>query len=231
MHRNRRGIVRGPTVEKERYILERSVGAEHILHVGCTRSPETLTHWEAGTLLHKKLYDQRRPTQRIVGVDIDQTALAWLSERIPGAELRYADAQRLPEHLAGEKFDLIIAGDVIEHLPNPGQFLDGCRDALTPDGSILITTANAFGVSRFAKALLSHEAVHPEHTAYYSHRTLARLCDMSGLRASRLGYYRCEPANRLSLNMLATNFLERAVAPLWPQFSEGVLIEAVRSDA
>src|SRR6478609_10239798 len=59
VHRNRRGIMRGPTVEKERYILERSVGAERILHVGCTRSPETLRHWEAGTLLHKKLYDQR----------------------------------------------------------------------------------------------------------------------------------------------------------------------------
>jgi len=222
--------MRGPTVEKEEYILERSVGAERILHVGCTRSPETLTHWEAGTLLHKKLYDQRRPTQWIVGVDIDQAALTWLSERIPGAEMRYADAQRLPEHLAGEKFDLIIAGDVIEHLPNPGQFLEGCRDALTANGLLLITTANAFGVSRFAKALLSHEAVHPEHTAYYSHRTLGRLCEMSGLRASRLGYYRCEPANRLSLNLLATNFLERAVAPLWPQFSEGVLIEAVRAD-
>jgi SAM-dependent methyltransferase len=153
-------------------------------------------------------------------------------EIMPAAELRYGDAQRLPEHLAGEKFDLIVAGDVIEHLQNPGQFLEGCRDALSANGLVLITTANAFGVSCFAKALLSHEAaVHPEHTAYSSHRTLARLCEMSGLRASLLGYYRCEPADRLSLNMLATNFLERAVAPLWPQFSEGVLIEAVRADA
>jgi hypothetical protein len=119
---------------------------------------------------------------------------------------------------------------VIEHLPNPGQFLEGCRNALTADGLLLITTVNAFGVARFAKAMLSHEAVHPEHTAYYSHRTLSRLCAMCGLRASLLGYYRCEPANRLSLNLLATNFLERAVAPLLPQFSEGVLLEAVRAD-
>jgi hypothetical protein len=34
------------------------------------------------------------------------------------------------------------------------------------------------------------------------------------LRASLLGYYRCEAANRLSLNMLATEFLEQAVAPV-----------------
>jgi len=86
--------------------------------------------------------------------------------------------------------------------------------ATTTDALPLITTAAAFGVSRFAKTLLSYEAAHPEQTAYASHRTLARLCEMSGFVLRCLGSYRCEPANRLSLNMLATDFLERAVTPL-----------------
>jgi 2-polyprenyl-3-methyl-5-hydroxy-6-metoxy-1,4-benzoquinol methylase len=219
--------MRGLTIVKDDYIRARSAAAERILHVGCTRAPETIRWWEQGGLLHKQLCDQRRPGQRIVGVDIDEESLAWLRERMPGEDLRYADAQRLPHYLGDEKFDLIIAGDVIEHLPNPGQFLEGCREILAPNGAVLVTTVNAFGVSRFAKALLFHEAVHPEHTAYYSHRTLSRLCMMCGLRTSLLGYYRCEPATKFSLNLYVTNFLERAVAPVWPQFSEGVLMEAV----
>ena len=221
--------MRGPTFEKERYILGRSAKAEQILHIGCTRAPATKAHWANGTLLHRRLCDRRRPTQRVVGVDIDRSSLAWLSDRMPRDELLYADAQRLCEYLPGQKFDLIIAGDVIEHLPNPGQFLDSCRHALEPGGVLLITTVNTFGVARFAKALLYHEAVHPEHTAYYSHRTLQRLCAMCGLRVSLLGYYRCEPMDRFSLNLLASNSVERALAPLWPQFSEGILVEAVEA--
>jgi len=31
--------------------------------------------------------------------------------------------------------------------------------------------------------------------------------------------------------MLAADFLERAAAPLWPQFSQSVLIESVRAEA
>lgn len=75
-------------------------------------------------------------------------------------------------------------------------------------------------------ALVDHEAVHPEHTAHYSGRTLGRLFTMCGLRLSKLGYYKCEPLTRLSLNGIVSNVTEHMLALLWPQLSEWVVAEA-----
>jgi 2-polyprenyl-3-methyl-5-hydroxy-6-metoxy-1,4-benzoquinol methylase len=220
--------MRGPRLCKEQYILARSREARCILHVGCTNAPNTLGRWREGTLIHKRLCEQAdRERQRVVGIDIDRPSLAWLKERMPDEEILFADAQRLGDYFAPDvRFDLIIAGDVIEHLPNPGLFLASCAERLTPTGRILLTTVNAFGVARFVKALLNHEAVHPEHTAYYSHRTISRLCAMCGMQVEWLGYYRCEALTHFSLNGLVTNGIEHVFALPWPQLSEGLMAEA-----
>jgi 2-polyprenyl-3-methyl-5-hydroxy-6-metoxy-1,4-benzoquinol methylase len=220
--------MQGFRVQKERYILQQVRPGSRILHVGCTGAPHTALRWLKGTLLHKRLCDAAKSCgAHIIGVDIDKASLAWLQERMPDAELHYGDAQKLRDcEGLGSCFDLILATDVIEHLPNPGLFLESCRTLLSPSGHLLMTTCNAFGIGRFAKALLDHEAVHEEHTAYFSHRTLTRLCLMSGLKALKLGYYECEPMVQFSLNRLVTNLLEHIMCAPCTQFSEGVIVEA-----
>lgn len=150
---------------------------------------------------------------------------------MPEQELLFADAHRLSDYFGSDtQFDLVLSGEVIEHLPNPGMFLESVRSVLAPGGCLLITTVNAFSVTRFAKALLNHEVVHPEHTVYFSPATLRRLTQMSGLRVTKLGYYHCEPITRFSLNLLVSNSLEHALASLWPQFSEGLVAEVITDD-
>lgn len=47
------------------------------------------------------------------------------------------------------KFDVIVAGEVIEHMVDADKFLKNCRDALKPGGTVIITTPNlAFIVNR-----------------------------------------------------------------------------------
>ncbi|SRR6266542_2925804 len=220
--------MQGFRTEKESYILQTVMPDTRILHIGCTNAPNTLHRWESGALLHKSLCDKAKSCgAHVVGQDIDGASLAWLQERMPDAEFFHGDAQKLRD-CVGERgqFDLIIAADVIEHLSNPGLFLESCPELLGPCGRVLITTCNAFGIGRFAKALLNHEAVHPEHTAYFSHRTLSRLCSMSGLKVLELGYYKYERMTKFSLNLLVTNSLEQVVSVIYPQFSEGVIVEA-----
>lgn len=220
-------------VKKEDWIINQSKAARSILHVGVTAAPYTRQSWEAGTLLHKKLCDEATKTgAKVVGVDIDKPSLEWLKEKMPDSELLYADAERLSDYFAPEtRFDLIVAGDVIEHLSNPGALLTSCRSLLEPRGRVLVTTINAFGIGRFAKTLLGHEAVHPDHTTYYSHKTLGRLASMCGLQASSLGYYKCEPMTRFSWSGWITIAIEVGTAPFWPQLSEGITVEAVISSS
>ena len=169
--------------------------------MGCANAPRTLERWETGTLLHKKICDRLKGTEaKVVGIDIDDRGLELLRQRMPDEDILNVDAHKLSEHFGERTFDLIVAGDVIEHLPNPGLFLASCRKVLSPQGQIIVTTANAYCLVRFLKSLLFHEAVHPEHTAYYSHKTLDRLLEMSGLKLTGKGYYRCERVTRFSLS-------------------------------
>lgn len=45
-----------------------------------------------------------------------------------------------------EKFDTIIAGEIIEHLESPINFIRYCKNLLNKNGRIIITTPNAIGL-------------------------------------------------------------------------------------
>jgi SAM-dependent methyltransferase len=221
--------MKGFRVNKERYIIQQIDPKSNVLHVGCTDSPSTIESWNNGTLLHKKLCNHARAiNSKVTGIDIDDTAINFLKSKMPNEIILNVDAHGLSEYFGkAQQFDLIIAGDVIEHLPNPGSFLQSCSRGLSPAGRIIITTVNAFSVIRFIKGLLSHEAVHDQHTAYYSHKTIGRLLNISNLAGANFGYYKCEPLRgEYSFNRFVSNLIENFICVLFPQFSEGVVVTA-----
>lgn len=54
------------------------------------------------------------------------------------------------EDLAGERFDLVCAMEVIEHVAEPGRFARGLADALAPGGLLMLSTPNRTALSRLA---------------------------------------------------------------------------------
>ncbi len=221
--------MKGFRINKEQYIIKQLEPNVDALHVGCTNAPSTNERWASGMLLHKNLCDRAKVIgSHITGIDIDTEAIELLKDKMPDEEILNVDAHKLSEYFGKDRqFDLIIAGDVIEHLPNPGVFLQSCKGVLSPNGKIVITTTNAFGAVRFLKALIFHEAVHDEHTAYYSHKTIGRLISMCGLDGIDFGYYKCEPLRvKYSFNRIISNFIENIICIPFPQFSEGIVAVA-----
>ena len=220
--------IHGPVFDRFGFILEHSArlrsGAK-ILHIGCTTAPNTEVRWATNTLLHKALCDQGAQLQHeIVGIDIDESAVQWLRGKMPGKRIIVGDAHRLATVLPHECFDFIIAGDVIEHLPNPGLFLEACKSVLVDNGEIALTTINSFGVVRFFKALFNHEAVHADHVAYYSMNTLKRLGEINGLRVLSAGYSLFErQLSKGGINGFLSCFIERGICMIFPQYAEGVV--------
>lgn len=45
-----------------------------------------------------------------------------------------------------KKFDTIVAGEIIEHVENPSQFLRECKKILKKDGRLILTTPSAIGL-------------------------------------------------------------------------------------
>jgi len=98
-------------------------------------------------------------------------------------------AQSAEEFMFDRHYTKIFAGDIIEHLPNPGLFLDHCRMHLAPGGALIITTPNAFNLFVLAGKLMHQEPpVNKDHTCYFNSKTIACLLTKVGWSVEEYHY-------------------------------------------
>jgi 2-polyprenyl-3-methyl-5-hydroxy-6-metoxy-1,4-benzoquinol methylase len=144
-----------------------------VLHLGCTNYPFTKESIKHDMLLH---FDLKKVAGKLYGFDYDQQGLDILSQA--GEKNLYrGDLEKLEEVELNETFDVIIAGEMIEHLSNPGLFLRGIKRFMNKNTSLIISTINAYSGMRFFIYAFrgkggENEPVHPDHVAYYSYKTL-----------------------------------------------------------
>ena len=112
--------------------------------------------------LHAKVALQARSC---TGIDILEDRVEELN-RLGPYNFLYMNAETMTFR---SEFDVVLAGEFIEHLFNPGLFLSSARNALRPDGLIVLTTPNAYRFTSLVKSTLTgREYCHPEHTCYFS---------------------------------------------------------------
>jgi len=211
-----------PLVQRVDYVLALCRGRS-VLHLGCTNFPYTEAALRDGTLLHSRL---QAVAARVVGLDADEEGLTALRQGGAG-ELHRADLERLDEAPLDETFDVVVAGEVIEHLANPGRCLTGVRRFLRPDSRVVVTTINAYGGLRFALYATRgrggrREPVHPDHVAYYSLATLTRLVERSGLHVEATCFYDVGPEHR-PYNPWYHNVTNDVLVRLSRQLADGVI--------
>jgi len=150
----------------------RYVKGPAVLDVGCaggSANPDS-PYW-----LHKYLRD-RFP--KVIGIDINEQAVQKLNNL--GFNCLVGNAE---DFQMSEQFDSIVAGELIEHLSNPGNFLKTARKHLKPDGLLVITTPYPFSAMNILDAFLKYPKTcsNPEHTMWFCPATLLQL-------VSRYGY-------------------------------------------
>jgi len=120
---------------------------------------------------------------RAVGIDIDETGVAAARSR--GYDVRVADASKVD---LGERFDVVFAGELIEHLSNFDGFLESAYRHLEDNGHLVLTTPNAFCVSNFVYRFGFSVKVHHEHTCWFCEDTLATLLARRGFEVDHVDY-------------------------------------------
>lgn len=176
-------------VERTDHLVERCRGRS-VLHLGCSNAPYTKEAIASGALLHARLAEAAR---EIWGLDADPAGLEAL-RALGFGNLVAGDLERLDAAPLDRAFQVVVAGEVIEHLSDPGLFLRGVRRFLSDDGALVVTTVNAYAAFRFAQYATrgqggANEPVHPDHVAYYSHATLGRLLVRERYRVERFLFY------------------------------------------
>jgi SAM-dependent methyltransferase len=76
----------------------------------------------------------------------------------------------------GQKFDVIIAMNVLAHITYPMQFLQVCREALKPGGRIFIQTSQAKMIQNG-----EFDTIYHEHHSFFSVRSFIALAYRAGL--------------------------------------------------
>jgi hypothetical protein len=196
-----------------------------VLHLGCTNFPYTDHSLEHNSLLHLELLEIAND---LSGLDFDQRGLDILAKR--GIRNLYrGDLEKLDEVDLNETFDVIIAGEMIEHLSNPGLFLGGIQRFMNSETKLVITTINAYCGLRYAIYALRgkggfNEPVHKDHVSYYSYSTLKLIVERSGLQVSDFQFYDIGPEHRVH-NPWYWNLANDFAVLLGPQLSDGVIVE------
>lgn len=91
-----------------------------------------------------------------------------------------------------QDFDVIICGEVLEHLSNPGWFLTRLKRQY-PRVPTIITVPNAFSAAAHTHMLRGTENVNRDHCCWYSFRTLKTLLERHGYGGYRFAWYGGQP--------------------------------------
>ena len=89
-----------------------------------------------------------------------------------------------------EKFDFVVAGELIEHVWNPGTFISNMARHLKEDGRLLITTPNCFFFLHYLEFLFTkvENRWNPEHVAWYDVFTLGNMLRANGYELDECHY-------------------------------------------
>ncbi len=147
------------------------VRGKRVLDVGCVdheSSNEAGQQW-----LHRVIGEQ---ASELTGLDFEAEEVEKLNAK--GYNIIHGDAEVVD---LGRKFDVIVAGELIEHLGNPGNFLQNMRRHLEPGGKLVMTTPNPFYPKRFIEVLFEGKArVNGQHVSWFCPQTLAALMSRAG---------------------------------------------------
>ena len=209
-------------VQRIDFIKKMSAGKK-VLHLGCTNYPYTEDSIKSEMLLH---FDLEKTAEELYGFDYDQAGLDILS-KYGGKNLYRADLEKLEEVPIDETFDVIIGGEMIEHLSNPGLFLKGIKRFMRKDTKLIITTINAYCGLRFLIYGLrgkggANEPVHPDHVYYFSYSTLNLILKRENFAVEEFKFYDLGNEHRQH-NRWYYNFINDVFVRIAPQFSDGVI--------
>ena len=188
-----------------------------VLDLGCVRHEVEETHKD--DWLHGKIVDR---ASRVLGVDYLEDAVADLKQR--GFNVICANVETMD---IGSRFELIVAGDLIEHLDNFGNFLDRVHAHLDDGGTFLLTTPNPVNLMRFVGILVRGEAgANPEHTCWFTQQVIAQLAERHDLEIQEIAYVDDSAQYYLSGSLFwrPVLWMNSLLARIRPQFAETICV-------
>ena len=219
----RHPLPRSRPVDRDEYLLELCRG-KRVVHLACAAWPATERWCQDGSLLHLRLAGT---TAKLAGFDWSEPGLEVL-RRYGVTDLHRLNLLEPGQVETGWKDlgfepELVLAGELLEHLDRAGLVLDNCRRLMGPHCRLVVTVPNAFSIRSLLHVLRGYEKVAPDHVSYYSYANVRELVERNGFVLDGIRWYHYSPTRQA-----IDRVVDFALAPLlwmWPQLSEGLIAE------
>lgn len=198
-----------------------------VLDIGCF-DETALVKRETQYRLHGRL---AKKAKRVVGVDNSVKIPQEGINTGTNATIYRGDGVHIDESLIGQiEFDLIVAGEFIEHIENPLDFLRSMKEKYA-GCELIISTPNGVSFANTVLGLIKREVQHHDHLHNFTYKILNTLCIRSGITSWDIIPYRFY-ATEMILNSTGAKralvvLVERAirlVEYLFPLLSFGYIV-------
>lgn len=155
------------------YIAQQAKGKK-VLDVG------VVEHFAEASQRDEWLHEHvRRAASSCLGVDILEDGVRDLRDR--GYQVICADLARAP---LNEIFDLVVMGEVIEHVGNPGALMKNAALMLAEDGRLLLSTPNPWYLNPILKSVIDGQPFtdSADHAMWFDPSTMTEIGQRAGLR-------------------------------------------------
>ena len=179
----------GKIVDRDEYLIKCSTGKK-VLHLGCVDTGFLDEKIRADEWLHKKIVDI---ADNVIGLDNNIEGINQIKEIYPDMKFIAGNVEELDQIVFEDAFDIIIAGDIIEHLANVGKFLYGIRHIMSHNTTFILTTPNAFRYQNLVLSLFKKESIHPDHNYWFSWNSLSTVLAKFDLHIEKSFMYNIYP--------------------------------------
>lgn len=168
-------------VERLEYIANICIN-KHVLDLGCF-DETALVKEGSGAYLFQKISDV---SALHIGVDNSKLLPDEGITYAPNIKILKGDIYDL-KTMALEQydFDVIVAGELIEHLPNTLAFFQNLKRDF-PGKRLVCSTPNTTSFSNALLALFKRESCHVDHFQVYSFKSLNTLCRAAGFKSWKI---------------------------------------------
>ena len=168
------------------HLIDISKGKK-VVHFGFADAPFTKGRIDTKEILHLKL---KTVCSELVGIDYDEAAVNDYVKATNDTNAYSGNIYDLSAiDINLKDYEIILLGEIIEHLSNPGIALDEVCKHISDTARLVVSVPNGFGFWPFQGSLNNVELIHHDHVAWYSMYTLSNLLSKHGFDVVESSYY------------------------------------------
>ena len=172
-------------VEARANVVFNLCAEKRVVHLGCADLLSVIDdRLKSGVYLHTQL---SFVASECIGIDINRDAIAHLHKRGVTNVIEADITKPGITEIENSRWDWLAMPEVLEHVPNPVQFLQAVNETYgNYIERILITTPNAFGSFVQPVEWFAREVTYFDHFYYFTPYTLCKIVHSAGFELEEL---------------------------------------------